>query len=156
MRRRGASLWIALAAALVLVSAGPVFAQKTLQVGVIRDPVNSRYATPGVEPYVTGVYEQLVFVTPDMELAPGLATSWERLGDNQWRFELRRGVKFHNGKDFNAQTAKFSLDWITEKIVWSKRLRIKRGEGRRRLHHRHLHLVRRSASCPASCPTAGP
>ena len=125
MTRRGVGLGIALVGALVLVSAGPVFAQKTLRVGVIRDPVNSKYATPGVEPYITGVYEQLVFVTPNLELAPGLATSWERIGENQWRFALRRGVKFHNGKDFNAQTAKFSLDWITEKVVWSKRLRIK-------------------------------
>jgi peptide/nickel transport system substrate-binding protein len=114
----GVLLWL-------LAGVSPAAAEKVLRVGVIRDPVNSQYATPGVEPYITGVYEQLVFVTPSMELAPGLATSWERLGDNQWRFRLRRGVKFHNGKDFNAQTAKFSLDWITEKIVWSKRLRIK-------------------------------
>jgi peptide/nickel transport system substrate-binding protein len=123
--RRTASLWIALTAALVILGAGPAAAQKVLKVGVVRDPVNSKYATPGVEPYITGVYEQLVFVSPAMELVPGLATSWERLGDNQWRFALRRGVKFHNGKDFNAHTAKFSLDWITEKIVWSKRLRLK-------------------------------
>ena len=125
MREKRRGSWDRSGRALVLVSAGPVFAQKTLRVGVIRDPVNSKYATPGVEPYITGVYEQLVFVTPNMELAPGLATSWERIGENQWRFALRRGVKFHNGKDFNAQTAKFSLDWITEKVVWSKRLRIK-------------------------------
>ena len=99
-------------------------AEKTLNVGVIRDPINQRYATPGVEPYITGVYEQLVFVTPDMALAPGLATSWERLDDLTWRFHLRQGVKFHNGKPFNAETARFSLEWIKEKILWSKRLRI--------------------------------
>lgn len=114
-------LW---AAVLLVAVPSPVWAEKVLRVAVIRDPVNSRYATPGVEPYITGVYEQLVFVTPDMELVPGLATAWKRLGDNQWRFDLRRGVKYHNGKDFNAHTAKFSIDWIREKIVWSKRLRI--------------------------------
>jgi peptide/nickel transport system substrate-binding protein len=124
MRTRILSRWVLLAAAVLLSVPWPADAQKVLQVGVVRDPVNSRYATPGVEPYLTGVYEQLVFVTPDMELAPGLATAWRRLGDNQWRFELRRGVKYHNGKDFNAHTAKFSIDWIREKIVWSKRLRI--------------------------------
>jgi ABC-type transport system substrate-binding protein len=125
MTRRGASRWAVLVAALVVASTWPAYAEKVLRVGVIRDPVNSKYATPGVEPYITGVYEQLVFVSPSMELVPGLATAWERVGDTQWRFTLRRGVKFHNGKDFNAQTAKSSLDWITEKIVWSKRLRIK-------------------------------
>lgn len=101
-----------------------VKAEKVLKVGVIRDPVNSRYATPGVEPYITGVYEQLVFVTPDMQLVPGLATKWERIDDLTWRFYLRKGVTYHNGKPFNAETAKFSLDWILEKILWSKRLRI--------------------------------
>ena len=101
-----------------------VKAEKILKVGVIRDPVNSRYATPGVEPYITGVYEQLVFVTPDMQLVPGLATKWERIDDLTWRFYLRKGVTYHNGKPFNAETAKFSLDWILEKILWSKRLRI--------------------------------
>jgi peptide/nickel transport system substrate-binding protein len=125
MTRRSASRWAVLVAALLVASAWPAYAEKVLRVGVIRDPVNSKYATPGVEPYITGVYEQLVFVSPGMELVPGLATAWERVGDTQWRFTLRRGVKFHNGKDFNAQTAKASLDWITEKVVWSKRLRIK-------------------------------
>jgi peptide/nickel transport system substrate-binding protein len=100
-------------------------AEKVLKVGVIRDPVNSTYATPGVEPYITGVYEQLVFVSPNMELVPGLATKWERIDQLTWRFSLRKGVKFHNGKTFDARTAKFSLDWIKEKILYSKRLRIK-------------------------------
>jgi len=111
---------------IILLVAGSVVAnaEKTLNVGVIRDPVNSRYATPGVEPYITGVYEQLVFVSPDMTLEPGLATSWERIDDLTWRFHLRKGVKYHNGKPFNAKTAKFSLEWVKEKILWSKRLRL--------------------------------
>ena len=112
--------------AIALLMSGPTTAQaeEILKVGVIRDPVNQRYATPGVEPYITGVYEQLVFVTPDMQLAPGLATKWERINDLTWRFYLRKGVTYHNGKPFNAATVKFSIEWILEKILWSKRLRI--------------------------------
>ncbi|MCX5841231.1 MAG: ABC transporter substrate-binding protein [Deltaproteobacteria bacterium] len=110
----------------VFVFSGSVLsAEKALKVGVIRDPVNSTYATPGVEPYITDVYEHLVFVSPNMELVPGLATKWERIDQLTWRFYLRKGVKFHNGKDFNAHTAKFSLDWIKEKVLYSKRLRLK-------------------------------
>ena len=37
-----------LVAAILLSVPLPAQAQKVLQVGVVRDPVNSRYATPGV------------------------------------------------------------------------------------------------------------
>jgi peptide/nickel transport system substrate-binding protein len=118
-------LVIVLIALVLLFSDQSFAADKVLKVGVIRDPVNMTYATPGVEPYITDVYEHLVFVSPNMEIVPGLATKWERIDPTTWRFFLRKGVKFHNGKDFNAQTAKFSLDWIKEKVLYSKRLRIK-------------------------------
>lgn len=41
---------------------------------------------------------------------PLLATKWEPVGNDKWRLSLRQGVKFHNGADFNAKTAKWSLD----------------------------------------------
>ena len=37
-----------------------------------------------------------------MELKPLLAESWKNLNPNTWEIKLRRGVKFHNGEDFNA------------------------------------------------------
>jgi len=43
---------------------------------------------------------------------PMLATSWETTNDTTWIFHLRKGVKFHNGEDFNAEAFKFSLDRI--------------------------------------------
>ena len=46
----------------------------------------------------------------DGKLMPRLATSWEQVDPSTWRFKLREGVKFHNGKDFNAETAKISID----------------------------------------------
>ncbi|MBW1995083.1 MAG: ABC transporter substrate-binding protein, partial [Deltaproteobacteria bacterium] len=124
MKKLRIVLMALVAVALLLSGSTTAQAEKVLKVGVIRDPVNQRYATPGVEPYITGVYEQLVFVTPDMQLVPGLATKWERIDDLTWRFYLRKGVTYHNGKPFNSDTVKFSLEWIKEKILWSKRLRI--------------------------------
>ena len=37
-------------------------------------------------------------------LIPGLAESWEvsKADNTKWIFHLRRGVKFHDGSDFNA------------------------------------------------------
>jgi peptide/nickel transport system substrate-binding protein len=48
------------------------------------------------------------------DIAPGLAESWEVDKDDvlKWRFTLRRGVKFHDGSDFNAD----AVIWNWEKI----------------------------------------
>lgn len=56
------------------------------------------------------IYDTLVTRDENGELAPSLATEWEAIDDVTWQFKLREGVKFHNGEDFNAEAAKFSLD----------------------------------------------
>jgi peptide/nickel transport system substrate-binding protein len=43
--------------------------------------------------------------------APGLAVKWEQSLDGKtWSFDLRRGVKFHDGSDFSAEDVKFSYE----------------------------------------------
>ena len=57
------------------------------------------------------VFDGLIMRTPDMKLAPGLATKWEFMDKNtKLRFTLREGVKFHNGEPFNAEAVKFTFD----------------------------------------------
>lgn len=48
------------------------------------------------------IYETLVFQGNDLELSPGLATSWREVGDNTFEFTLRDDVFFHNGDKFTA------------------------------------------------------
>ncbi len=43
-------------------------------------------------------------------LVPRLATSWEKLADNSWRFKLREGVKFQDGADFNADAVIYAIE----------------------------------------------
>src|SRR5258708_18131292 len=45
-------------------------------------------------------------------IRPGLATSWSVDPDDhkQWIFELRQGVKFHDGCDWNADSAVWNID----------------------------------------------
>lgn len=59
---------------------------------------------------VTGnVYEPLVGRNKDLSLTPMLATSWKQTSPNVWRFELRKGVQFHDGTPFTADDVVFSL-----------------------------------------------
>ena len=56
------------------------------------------------------VYEYLVTRGKDMKMGPALATSWKSTGPTTWIFNLRRGVKFHDGSDFTADDVVFSFD----------------------------------------------
>ncbi len=59
---------------------------------------------------VTGnVYEPLVGRNKDLSLAPALATRWSQPSPTVWRFELRRGVQFHDGTPFTADDVIFSF-----------------------------------------------
>ncbi len=48
------------------------------------------------------VFDPLVRRGRTMQLEPALAMSWKTIKPDTWRFELRKGVKFHNGNVFTA------------------------------------------------------
>ncbi|MFN2488213.1 MAG: ABC transporter substrate-binding protein [Actinomycetota bacterium] len=56
--------------------------------------------------------EGLVTLEPGTtEVAPGLATEWQISEDGkEYTFNLRQGVKFHDGTDFNADAVCFNFD----------------------------------------------
>jgi peptide/nickel transport system substrate-binding protein len=64
--------------------------------------------------FLLNVYETLTWYNlpgSSEMLSPKLATSWESNKDaTEWTFNLRKGVKFHDGTDFNAQAVKFSFE----------------------------------------------
>ena len=69
----------------------------------------------GDAPYVYAVYERLVDVTPDFEVVPELAESWESNEDaTEWTFHLREGVKFHDGSDFDADDVVYTYQRILD------------------------------------------
>jgi peptide/nickel transport system substrate-binding protein len=56
------------------------------------------------------IYETLTKINPDGSVSPLLAEGWEVSPDlRTYTFRLRKGVKFHNGEAFNAETARFSF-----------------------------------------------
>jgi len=53
---------------------------------------------------VRSLFEPLVHLDTNFEPVPVLAESWEASdGARTWTFHLRRGVKFHDGRDFTAK-----------------------------------------------------
>ena len=56
------------------------------------------------------IYEPLVTLDTKLGIKPGLAESWSQPDPKTLLFKLRRGVKFHDGTDFNAEAAKFNFE----------------------------------------------
>jgi peptide/nickel transport system substrate-binding protein len=59
---------------------------------------------------LVNVYEPLVAFSPEMRLTPVLATSWTNPTDRAWRFELRRGVRFHDGRPLTARDVQYTIE----------------------------------------------
>lgn len=57
-----------------------------------------------------GVGETLVKLNAEMKIEPLLADSWKRVDDLTWKFHIREGVKFHNGKPVTAEAVKSSFE----------------------------------------------
>ncbi len=56
------------------------------------------------------IYEPLITYNEKFELVPALATSWTRDGNLLWKFNLRKGVKFHDGTPFTADDVVFTIE----------------------------------------------
>ena len=83
-----------------------------------------RDAVVNIDPYYnqlrTGVvlghqaWDTLVYRDPDtFAQKPLLATSWKLIDDKTIEFELRRGVKFHNGDAFTADDVVYTLNTVS-------------------------------------------
>lgn len=90
-------------------SVTPVAEEKVITVGLEQDiaSLNPGSATDGMFKLSLLVYETLVDLYPDFKKVPGLATSWQMSDDGKiWTFNLRKGVKFHDGNPFDAEAVK--------------------------------------------------
>ena len=70
--------------------------------------------TPGIITpfmFMYAIHDALLKPMPDSPMAPSLATKWTESPDGlAYDFELRQGVKFHNGDAFTAEDVKFSFE----------------------------------------------
>lgn len=77
------------------------------------DPHNSGSAwTPRVD---NSIFDTLVWKAADQSFKPFLATKWEPSADGKtWTFNLKQGVKFHDGTPFDANAVKYNFDRVID------------------------------------------
>ena len=70
------------------------------------------YAVPHLPTLVetSQVYEALVGFNSRYEIEPSLAVAWHLIDPTTWQFDLRQGVRFHDGSPFTAEDVVFSLN----------------------------------------------
>jgi peptide/nickel transport system substrate-binding protein len=59
---------------------------------------------------LSNIYEPLVRRDKELQLEPGLAAKWGQTSPTTWFYDLRPGVKFHDGTPFTADDVIFSLN----------------------------------------------
>jgi peptide/nickel transport system substrate-binding protein len=122
-RRKAAGLlFLGTTAAALLSLATAAQAGGTLRIAMTASDVPTTTGAPdngfeGLRFLGYPVYEGLVLwdlsrADKLAEIRPGLAETWEQDENDRtkWIFHLRRGVKFHDGSDFNADAAIWNLD----------------------------------------------
>ena len=104
---------IMLAAALCIACVGPAAAENVLRFtgkdawAATMDP--HAYASEDNKGATYQVYEALLDVDSNLAIVPQLALAWKILDPTHWQFELRRGVRFHDGAPFTADDVVFSI-----------------------------------------------
>ena len=76
------------------------------------DPHSQNHATTNA--ILQHAYEGLVRYNAKYEVEPSLATKWTYISPTQVRFELRKGVKFHDGTPFTADDVIFSYGRVKQ------------------------------------------
>lgn len=105
---------------------GRVAGQGTLVLGTTGVPASLDFTTTGgaaiPQALMSNVYEGLVRIDAAGDVVPHLATSWDVTdGATVYTFHLREGVTFSDGSPFNAESAKFSIEYVQQS--WTNGLR---------------------------------
>ncbi|MEW6045864.1 MAG: ABC transporter substrate-binding protein [Bacillota bacterium] len=74
------------------------------------DPAD--YRDRDTETVLRNMFDGLVTRTPDGEVVPEIAESWEQPDPTTYVFKLRRGIRFHNGEALTADDVVFTFERI--------------------------------------------
>lgn len=105
--------WLLGGTAAVALVAGAVPAQaQDLRIGLSSEPssVDPHFHNLGPNNQIRRhIFESLTDTDELQRVMPGLAESWEAIDDTTWQFNLRQGVKFHDGSEFTAQDVIYTM-----------------------------------------------
>ena len=97
---------------MVISNVGITAQAETLTIGLGSEPtsIDPHYHNLGPNNQMAQhIFSRLVEQDEKQRLTPGLAVSWKPIDKTTWEFKLRKGVKFHDGSDFNADDVLFSM-----------------------------------------------
>ncbi|MEM7828718.1 MAG: ABC transporter substrate-binding protein, partial [Candidatus Aenigmatarchaeota archaeon] len=63
------------------------------------------------------MFNGLVKLDENMRPVPDLTTGWKKIDEVTYLFQLRKGVKFHNGKEVTASDVKFTFESIFDPSI---------------------------------------
>ncbi len=115
------SILLASLAAMMFIAGAGAFAagpaEKVLTIGVDQEAV-------GLDPHVVTsfssmrridlLYSRLVRLDDNFVVVPDLAESWDIPDNLTYIFHLRKGVKFHNGREMTATDVQYSLNRVLD------------------------------------------
>jgi len=105
-----------LAACLVGAAPAAMSAEGTIRFALATLPpqLGNPYATSAMPSITTtsAMYEGLTRIAADGALEPWLAVAWDNVDPRTWRFKLRRGVAFSNGRPFDATAVAASVEFM--------------------------------------------
>src|SRR5881397_322944 len=119
---------VALTAIVMALAPATVVAQTrggSIRIGMDADTttMDPHRSTAAVDRQVyNNVYGKLVDIDARFGIVPQLAQTWEIKGGGLvYVFKLRRGVKFHDGTEFNADIVKWNFDRMRDSELASPR-----------------------------------
>src|ERR1700759_4676858 len=126
MKRRLLKLSALLAACAATIAPPALAQEKGLRIAMTASdiPTTSGMPNNGFEgmrflgfPVFQGLIGFDLPTTGPVKLLPHLAEKWEQAADDKktWIFHLRKGVKFHDGTEFNADAVIWNLDRFLNK-----------------------------------------
>ena len=108
--RRIAMIGLVISAGWLTGARPALAADLTMGIAVEPDSVDPHFHYFGGNfDFLLDVYEPLVGVSADTSLYPVLAKSWKLLNDDTWEFDLRPGIKFHDGSPLTSADVAFTF-----------------------------------------------
>jgi hypothetical protein len=110
--RSRALLGALVAAPLAAPLSAPALAQN-LTIGIGGSPTSLDPHFYNASPNISltmHLFDRLVEQDAQARIQPALAESWRPVSDTVWEFRLRRGVTWHDGRDFTADDVAFTIE----------------------------------------------